>query len=107
MAVAAPLTGVEGDVVRVVVAAERERDAIDRDPIELTGVAIRLLDLADQGAVHQARPSGPPGPGGGGTATRRPAPPDRARRSPPKPTSSGRIRHPANRQGAAVPSRPK
>src|SRR5205823_2598350 len=56
---AVPLTGIEAHVVGVVVAAERERNAIDRDSIELAGVAIRLLDLADQGAVHLARPSRP------------------------------------------------
>ena len=56
---AVPLAGIEADVVGVVVAAERERNAIDRDAIELAGVAIRLLDLADQGAVHLARPSRP------------------------------------------------
>src|SRR5262245_18096761 len=54
---AAPLTGVERDVMRVVVATERERETVDRDAIELSSVAIRLLDLADQGAVHRGATS--------------------------------------------------
>src|SRR3954469_7056679 len=54
---ATPLTAVEPDVVGVVIAAEREREPVDRDPIELTRVAIRLLDLADQGAVHRSATS--------------------------------------------------
>ena len=54
---AAPLTGVEPDVMGVVVATEREREPVDRDPIELSRVAIRLLDLADQGAVHRGATS--------------------------------------------------
>ena len=45
---ATPLAGIEGDMVRVVIATERERESIDRDPIEFSRVAIRLLDLADQ-----------------------------------------------------------
>ena len=45
---ASPLTGIEGDVMRVVVATERERQPVDGDPIELSRVAIRLFDLADQ-----------------------------------------------------------
>src|SRR5262249_32044672 len=45
VACAAPLTGVEAHVMGVVVTAEREGQAIDRDPIELACVAIRLLDL--------------------------------------------------------------
>ena len=43
-----PLSGVEGDVVDVVIATEREGEPVDRDAIELSRVAIRLLDLADQ-----------------------------------------------------------
>ena len=54
-----PLTGVEADMVRVVVATERERDAVDRDAIELSRVAICLLDLADQGTVHRRIPPSP------------------------------------------------
>jgi len=45
---ASPLTGFEVDMVRVVVATEGEGEAIDGDPIELSRVAIRLFDLADQ-----------------------------------------------------------
>src|SRR5436190_12878354 len=60
---AVPPTGVETDMVRVVVAAEREREPFERDSIELTRVAIGLLDLADQGAVHRARPSVAPSRG--------------------------------------------
>src|SRR5215203_5115804 len=56
---AVPLTGVEADMVRVVVTAERERDPVDRDAIELARVAVRLLDLADQGAVHRRIPPQP------------------------------------------------
>ena len=56
MAGAVPLTGVETQVMRVVVAAERERQSVDRDPIQLARVAIRLLDLADQGTVHRRIP---------------------------------------------------
>src|SRR6185369_1227038 len=56
---AVPLTGIETHVVGVVVTAERERQAVDRDAIELAGVAVGLLDLADQGRVHLARPSSP------------------------------------------------
>ena len=41
----------------VVVATEREREPVDRDAIELSRVAIRLLDLADQGAVHRGATS--------------------------------------------------
>src|SRR5207344_786520 len=70
-------------VVGVVVAAERERQAIDRDPIELAGVAIRLFDLADQGAVHLARPSRPPR---GAMAAAVRSCTDRARRARVKPT---------------------
>src|SRR4249919_2370157 len=54
---ATPLTAVEPDVVGVVIATERERKPVDRDSIELSGVAIRLLDLADQGAVHRSATS--------------------------------------------------
>ena len=50
---AVPRTGVETDVVRVVIAAEGEREPIDGDPVQLARVAIRLLDLADQRAVHR------------------------------------------------------
>src|SRR6266550_1094752 len=50
---ATPLAGIEGDVVGVVIAAERERETVDCDSIELSRVAIRLLDLADQGTVHR------------------------------------------------------
>ena len=42
------LSGVEGDVMDVVIATEGEREPVDRDAIELSRVAIRLLDLADQ-----------------------------------------------------------
>src|SRR5204862_809605 len=56
---AVPLSGVETDMVRVVVTAEREREPVDRDPIELACVAVRLLDLADQGAVHRRIPPQP------------------------------------------------
>jgi hypothetical protein len=48
MAGAVPLTGIEADVVGVVVTAERQGDPLDRDPIKLACVAIRLLDLADE-----------------------------------------------------------
>src|SRR5205814_9914776 len=44
-------------MVRVVVAPKGERQAVDRDPIQLTRVAIRLLDLADQRAVHRRKTS--------------------------------------------------
>ena len=54
---ATPLTAVEPDVMGVVIATECEREMVDRDPIELSGVAIRLLDLADQGAVHRSATS--------------------------------------------------
>src|SRR5258706_1075964 len=54
-----PLAGVETDMVRVVAAADRQSEPVEGDSIELAGVAVRLLDLADQGAVHQARPSSP------------------------------------------------
>ena len=54
---ASPLAGIEVDMVRVVVAAEREREPVDRDPIELARVAICLLDLADQGTVHRGATS--------------------------------------------------
>jgi hypothetical protein len=56
---AMPRTGVETDMVGVVVATEGEREAVDRDPVQLARVAIRLLDLADQGAVHRRGPSMP------------------------------------------------
>src|SRR5205823_3432936 len=56
---AVPLTGVEADVVGVVVATEGERETVDRDPIELSRVPIRLLDLADQRTVHRATPPPP------------------------------------------------
>jgi len=59
---AVPAPGVEAHVMGVVVTAKREVEAIDRDPIELACVAVRLLDLADQGAVH--RPGSSVAPGG-------------------------------------------
>src|SRR5439155_23546965 len=59
VACAVPLSGVETDMVRVVVTADRERESVDRDPIELARVAVRLLDLADQGAVHRRIPPQP------------------------------------------------
>jgi hypothetical protein len=43
-----PLAGIEADVMGVVVTTERQGDALDRDPIKLACVAIRLLDLADE-----------------------------------------------------------
>src|SRR6185503_8248294 len=52
-------TGVETDVMGVVVATERECETVDRDAIELARVAVRLLDLADQGAVHRHIPPSP------------------------------------------------
>ncbi len=69
MAGAVPLTGVETDVVGVVVAPEGEREPIDRDPVQLAGVTICLLDLADQGAVHRAATSVAPW-GAAGAAVR-------------------------------------
>jgi hypothetical protein len=45
---ATPLAGIEVDMVRVVIAAKRQGQGFDRDPIEFPSVAIRLLDLADQ-----------------------------------------------------------
>src|SRR5262245_613891 len=54
---AMPLTSVETDVMGVVVATEGERETVDGDPIQLARVAIRLLDLADQRAVHRRRTS--------------------------------------------------
>src|SRR5687768_1740049 len=61
MAGAMPLTGVETHVMGVVVATEGERESVDRDAIELTRVAIRLLDFADQGTVHRGSTSVAPG----------------------------------------------
>jgi hypothetical protein len=43
----------------VVVATEREGEAVDRDSIELSRVAISLFDLADQGTVHRRIPPSP------------------------------------------------
>src|SRR5437879_10231727 len=57
MAGAVPRSGVKADVVGVVVAPKSEGQAVDRDPIQLTRVAIRLLDLADQRAVHRRKTS--------------------------------------------------
>src|SRR6266446_8574383 len=61
VASAVPLTGVEADVMDVVVATEREGEAVDRDSIELSRVAISLFDLADQGTVHRRIPPSPLG----------------------------------------------
>src|SRR5215208_3260733 len=115
MAGAVPLTGVEADVVRVVVAAEREGHTIDRDPVQLAGVTIRLLDLADQGAVHRAATS--VAPWEGRCRGRRPVDAPRPVMAvadqdyTPAVTAVTRLstpdRHPPEIQGALVPSRPK
>jgi hypothetical protein len=52
-----PGTGVEAHVMRVVVAPERDAEAIERQAVALAGVPIRLLDLADERAVHRRGPS--------------------------------------------------
>src|SRR5437763_717846 len=111
---AVPLTGVEADVVGVVVATEGERETVDRDPIELSRVPIRLLDLADQRTVHRATP--PPPRRGDQAAVVRSAPrPVRTvvatgytrptAQSAPKSASFGERSF--RGQGAFVPSRPK
>src|SRR5450432_1041551 len=56
---AAPLSGHEGHVMGVVVATERQRKLVDRNPIELASIAICLLDLANERTVHAP---GPPSP---------------------------------------------
>ena len=50
---AAPLISVEPDDVRVVVPAERDRELLERQPVSLAGIAVCLLDLADQTGVHR------------------------------------------------------
>src|SRR3954468_15666777 len=59
---AMPPAGVEADVMRVVVTTERQGNALDRDAVHLAGVAVRLLDLADERGVHRrgtsSRPTG-------------------------------------------------
>src|SRR4029453_14823751 len=49
----------EADMVGVVVPTERDGEPVDRDAIELSRVAIRLLDLADQRTVHRRIPPSP------------------------------------------------
>jgi hypothetical protein len=48
-----PDTGVEAHLVGVVVPTERDAEAIELDAILLAGVPVRLLDLADERAVHR------------------------------------------------------
>src|SRR5665811_547884 len=52
-----PGTGVEAHMVGVVVPTERDAEAIELDAILLAGIPIRLLDLADERAVHRGDPS--------------------------------------------------
>ena len=97
-------------MVRVVVATEREREAIDGDPIELSRVAIRLLDLADQGAVHRVQPPSPEGARGAAVRSA-PRPVMAVASVHPKGTPAEAdvtpARRPRSAQGASVPSRPK
>src|SRR3954470_22331826 len=100
---ATPLTAVEPDVMGVVIATECEREPVDGHPIELSRVAIRLLDLADQGAVHRSA-----------TSVARVGARGAAVRSAPRPVmavaSTQRV-HPSSRRGSgqigpAGPARP-
>src|SRR5665811_1843908 len=52
-----PGTGDEAHMVGVVVPTERDAEAIELDAILLAGIPIRLLDLADERAVHRGDPS--------------------------------------------------
>jgi hypothetical protein len=47
---------VESNRVNVVVAFESHRELLERNPIQLTGIAVRLLDLPNERAVHYQYP---------------------------------------------------
>src|ERR1035437_1808661 len=57
VASAVPGFAFESNRVRIVVALKRDRELFERDPIQLAGVAVRLLDLPDERAVHRRYPS--------------------------------------------------